>query len=128
MFSLCKIMVILAILSGTCLPTYASAPSAQQPTLKEQAQELSIYYHTDFKTINKVIICESNWDSASTGDHGKANGISQFHKDTFIEWSKQMGETLDYNSSYDQLKVMNWAFSKGNSYRRAWTCYNKLIK
>ncbi len=97
-------------------------------TPKELAQQFARQYNVSFEEINKVIICESGWDKNSTGDHGLANGLAQFHEETFNRWSKQMGEDLDYKTNYGQLKLMSWAFSKGKNYKRAWSCWSKIYE
>jgi soluble lytic murein transglycosylase-like protein len=82
------------------------------------------------QVLHKVISCESgynhkavNWSDShklSQGSHGAA----QFSKETFAQFSKQMG--AEYSDPYhpDQaLDVAAWAISKG--YGRHWTCYRK---
>ena len=111
----------------TLQPIYATAPTRgiEQFT----PRELVAYYAEQFQVsqneMEKTITCESSWSSTDVGDHGLANGIAQFHKSTFDMWARQKGETLDYTSTHDQIKLMAWAFSKGESYKHAWTCWTK---
>ncbi len=82
-------------------------------------------YGSSYNDLKKVANCESGMqEKPKPGDHGLANGIMQFHEDTFKGMSKEMGESLSYESAHDQIKVAAWAFSKG--YGNQWTTYVAL--
>ena len=82
-------------------------------------------YKVSPKTIRRVLKAESqlNCNPKGHNDGGLARGIAQFHEQTFDTFSKELGEKLDYNSCSDQIKLMAFAFSKGERYRRHWTTY-----
>lgn len=71
-----------------------------------------------------VAWCESTHRPYAVGDGGRAVGIMQFHRPTFDMYSKQMGEELNYESSYDQIKVADYMWNKG--LQRHWTCWGKV--
>lgn len=84
-------------------------------------------YGVDVDVLSRVIMCESGFRHDGVfGDSGKAYGIAQFHKPTFEMWNKERGVDLDYYNLEDQLDLMAWAFSKGELYKKHWTCYSKL--
>lgn len=68
--------------------------------------------------------CESNLRGNVFGDSGKAYGTYQFHKPTFKEFSKRMGEQLDYYNTEDNIKLAMWALSNKKEYH--WSCYDKV--
>lgn len=92
-------------------------------TVKQALAKFTKKFGSDYQLVSSVVSCESNFDPKTIGDNGLALNIAQFHRDTFISMSKELGEQLDYNSSYDQAKLISWAFSKGESYKRQWTTY-----
>lgn len=126
-----KIFITLAIIIACLIPANLIALDGDGNTppkvlnAKVLALQFANAYHVSYKEMAKTIECESDWDNRSTGDHGLANGLTQFHEDTFNRWAKEKGEVLDYHSDYDQLKLMAWAFSKG--YQRSWTCHTKFF-
>lgn len=74
--------------------------------------------------ITKVAWCESMYDYDIKGDGGAAHGILQFHRPTFDMYAKKMGEELNYESSYDQIKVANYMWEKNQQHQ--WTCFGKV--
>jgi hypothetical protein len=70
--------------------------------------------------LKKVAYCESRYNPQAVGDHGLAKGILQFHQGTFNTYSNQIGEQLQYESTYDQIKVANYMWNKGQAHQ--WTC------
>ena len=74
----------------------------------------------------KVAICESSLNPKAfnkTDGIGGSYGVFQFQKSTFLRYSKQLNEELDYYSTYDQAKVAAYMFSLGQ--QRQWSCYQK---
>lgn len=117
-----SLLVILFL--GYCTPTNAEAPSpllAEMP-ITTLISHFSVVYGASTDELTKVMKCESNFNPKAVGDGGKARNVYQYHKPTFDAFSKDFGEQLDYNSYYDQIKLTAWAFSKGKSYKRHWTC------
>lgn len=122
------------VLQGLLLSTLALANIssteiyiAEKPqTVPEMIQEIAPQFGQDSDLISRIAYCESKFrDVIHDGGHGK--GVTGIHKKTFdywlIQYEKETGETLHYDSSYDQIKMMAWAFSKGESYREQWTTY-----
>jgi hypothetical protein len=95
-------------------------------TIKEMIEEVAPMFGQDPKLISKIAWCESKHKSV-VHDNGHGKGVTGFHKATFARYlkryQKEGGEWLDYDSSYDQLKLMSYAFSKGESARREWSTY-----
>lgn len=79
-------------------------------------------YGSDYNEMSKVIQCESNWRPNVYGDGGLAYSYAQFHKPTFEMWAKELNKDLSYSNPDDHLELMAYAFSKGNSYKRHWSC------
>jgi len=100
--------------------------SVQEYSVQELAKYFADYYGADYKEFYSTGWCESGWNPEAQGDEKRANNVLQIHEPTFNQWAKEMGEELDYNSTYDHIKVGAWAFSQGESYRRAWTAYRAL--
>lgn len=120
--------IVLTLGFGIGKPSIAFSPTAPPPTLQQTAQMYASQYDVSFPLMNCVITAESKWNPLAVGDHGLANNIVQFHKATFDRWSGEMGESLNYNSSSDQLLVMSYAFSKGKSYEDAWSTFSTCEK
>lgn len=127
-----KIMVFLTVFLSilSVKPTLAASPTRTiyQYSPRELVAYFAQEYNSSVSEMDATITCESNWDPKSTGDHNLANGISQFHQATFNSWSKEMGETLNYNSTFDQIKVMAWAYAQGESFKENWSCYTMIYK
>jgi len=60
-------------------------------------------------------------------DGGNAYGVYQYHKPTFIRFSKMMGEELDYYSYYDQIKLTAWIFANKPELKSHWTTSKYLV-
>jgi len=95
-------------------------------TIPQIIEEVAPMFDQDPELISKIAYCESKFKNV-VHDGGHGRGVTGIHKKTFDLWlvryKKETNETLDYNSSYGQLKMMSWAFSKGNSYRNQWSTY-----
>lgn len=107
------------------MPTINVAPLS----VWELASISAIQFGQDPKLINKIVQCESGGKVASH-DGGRGVNVTGIHDKTFNYWlpkyEKDTGETLDITSTYDQLKMLSWAFSKGEDYRRHWTSYRSI--
>lgn len=125
---------IISIIIGLCfiaLGLLVKISNAEAPerllseySSKELVEYFSTLYGANTSQLEAVIMCESGWRPTVYGDGGHAYGLLQFHKPTFDMWAKQIGEPMDYYSSFDQIKMGAWAFSKG--YTSHWTCFSKL--
>lgn len=106
------------------LPLKRSKAEAPELPLKEQSIENVVTYFAkengvDHELLLKVMECESHGNPNTVGDGGRSRGIFQIQKPTWDRFTKGMGETLDYTSSFDQAKVAAWAFANGHG--NEWT-------
>ena len=96
----------------------------EETTIAELTEKIAPAFNQDPKLIEKIIYCESGGTKQSH-DGGRAFNITGIHDATFNGWlkeyKKEYHETLNKDSSYDQIKMMSWAFSKG--YANQWTTY-----
>ena len=92
--------------------------------LEKQVELFTLVYGGDVELNKKVIGCESSWNVQAKGDGHSSKGIAQFQLESFNRMSKAFGEKLDYNSSYDQLKLFTWAMNNG--YAKEWTAYRAV--
>lgn len=101
-------------------------PTKDDLTVKEMIQEIAPMFGQDPGLVSKISFCESH-HQVVVHDGGYGKGVTGIHRKTFDGWlplyEKERHETLNYNSTYDQIKMMSWAFSKGDSYRNQWTTY-----
>ena len=113
----------------------------EEPTIAELTEKIAPAFNQDPKLIEKIIYCESG-GKIQSHDGGRGFNITGIHDATFNGWlkeyEKEYHETLNKDSSYDQIKMMSWAFSKG--YSNQWTTmvayknggeytfYSKLLK
>jgi len=108
--------------------SFAEAPQKgfNDYTVIELIDYIAPQFEQDPNLISKISYCES-WHKIVKHDGGRGVNITGIHDSTFNGWlpeyEKEVGETLDIKSSFDQLKMMSWAFSKGESYRDDWTTY-----
>ncbi len=114
--------------------TYAEAPLPVKPpvldidrvmTVPEVIHEMSTTYGVNEKMLSEIIFCESSFQQGVSHDGGQGVGVTGFHRDTFNGWSRRFGLDLNYNSTYDQVKLMAIAFTKGEEYRDDWTSYRR---
>ena len=108
--------------------TQKSTQEVVQDIIKEKSEK----YNLNYSMMSKVIFCESGFQTNANHDGGRGKGVTGFHRATFNTWMaryfKETNQTLNYDSAYDQIELMSWAFTKGESYRDDWTSYNKLIR
>jgi len=113
---------------------------APEPVVKtdwtvQEVKDLVDYYAdkngVSRQLLHKVVKCESqyNYKAVNMRDSHRlsqgSHGVGQFSKETFIGFSKQMGQEY-YNDPYNPeqaLDVMSWAIKNG--YGNHWTCYRK---
>lgn len=108
-----------------------SRAKAEAPVLPLEKQPIeSIVVHfsnengVDPDLMLAVMRCESNGKQSTVGDGGRSRGIFQIQKPTWDRFTKEMGETLDYNSPFDQARVATWAFANGK--QNEWTTYRSI--
>ena len=102
---------------------------AQAPlTIEEKIEFWATQYGVDPQKSLAVAKCESGLNPEAVGDHGKAYGLYQFWEGTFNKFASELGEKMDYHNPDDQIKLANWAFSKGYGLIH-WTCWDgKVVK
>lgn len=114
----------MSIAFGQPIKEQVVIPEPIHLTQSEVIQKYSNIYAVSAETLTKVMMCESNLDNSKIGDNGLAIGIAQFHQPTFDNFSKQLGEDLDIKNEEHQIKLMAYAFSKGDA--NHWTAYRAL--
>lgn len=109
-----KILVFALIISLYASSTKVIADPIEIVNLpvNEQISYFSELYGADVSLVRKVIECESGFDNSNIGDSGLSRGIFQFQRSTFNRMEKLLGEDLNYESQYDQLKLGIYAMSK----------------
>lgn len=116
--------------------TKAMAPiEVKQPCGERSYDEMVVCAATQFnqspELISKITWCESH-HKVKSHDNGRGFNVTGIHNKTFDGWlpmyEKEVGETLNKDSTYDQLKLMSWAFSKGPEYRNQWSTYVAYTK
>lgn len=139
--SILKILVAVTLAIIILTPLHSSGEAKDESEVPERhiVQEKPVYqtvdeiikdvapkFGQDPKLISKISYCESKHKVVSH-DGGRAVNVTGIHNTTFDLWlkkyEKEQGETLDKESTYDQIKMMSWAFSQGDKYRNQWTTY-----
>lgn len=127
-----KILIVLGItyLVFKLPVSYAQAPAIpfSEWTAEQKVEFFADKYNANVNEMKTVIKCESGWRPKVYGDGGKAYSYAQFHKPTFTAWAKEINKDLSYENPDDHLELMAYAFSKGSSYKKHWSCYTKLYK
>lgn len=92
--------------------------------LDKMILDIAPIFNQNPSLIKKIVYCESS-GKISSHDGGRGTNITGIHDTTFDYWLpkyiEQNGETLNKDSTYDQIKMMSWAFSQGYAYK--WTTY-----
>jgi hypothetical protein len=102
----------------------------QDAPISVQIDHFAKLYGVDGSIVSKVIECESEGrhyaeNGMIQGDGGLSMGIAQFQKSTFERMEKKLGEDLNYESSFDQIKLLSFAISQG--WGREWTAYRAIM-
>lgn len=104
--------------------TIIIAEEVPEPTVPELIAKIAPTFGQDPQIIQKIIYCESGGEIKSH-DGGRGTNITGIHNTTFNYWlpkyEASQKETLNIDSTYDQIKMMSWAFSQG--YANQWTTY-----
>jgi len=120
-------MVFVALVSLTTVT--AQAPDIERKPFPNDVKGMITYfaeeYGADEEELHVVAFCESGYKPHAVGDGGRARNIFQYHKPTFQRYAKLMGETLNYDSAYDQAKLTAWIFKNYPQEKDAWTCWTK---
>ena len=102
----------------------AVRPLTEKETLQLYLYEQVGYDYKEYSIIKKVIQRESEWNPNAIGDSGLAKNIAQFHEGTFESFCEKSGIDGDYESPYDQIRLMVWAFN--NSLEHHWSAWKSL--
>lgn len=119
--------VLLFSLLGFPSKDYAEELSInpQLLTIEQQIVYFSTLYGADSNIVLKVMECESGGNHQVTGDGGRSNGIFQFQRSTFNRMEKILGEDLNYDSQFDQVKLASFALSKPEL-AREWSSFRSI--
>jgi hypothetical protein len=125
-----KILVI-ASLSVLLVLSFIIRAKAYAPELelKDQPIENIVTYFAEVNGLDPklalaVMRCESGGIQSTVGDKGHSHGIFQYFTDTWERHSKELGETLDINSPFDQAKLATFAIAHGHG--NEWTTYTAI--
>lgn len=94
-------------------------------TSEQQIAYFSQLYGGDADMITRMMMCESGGKHSAVGDGYRSHGIFQFQQPSFERMEEAFGEDLNYQSSFDQIKLATWAISNG--YGREWTSYRAIM-
>lgn len=116
--------------TGTIVAEEIKTPEKgkNEPSDKEIVQTMARRYGISPKMLDELIMCESSYNKNARHDGGRGAGLTGFHRTTFNAWEKKIGEDLNYNSSYDQIKLMSWAISQGSEYADDWSSWRRYQK
>ena len=120
--------LIIVLLLGIVLSFVPSSSikyvRAEESTTEEIIIVQARYYGVSAVDMLRVAKCESDLLQTKNGVivKGQAGelGIFQYMPSTFKWFSQMLGEELNINSKYDQIRLTAFAFSKG--LQRHWTC------
>jgi hypothetical protein len=100
------------------------------PTTTERLKlALSYYcrkYGTDYKKIDRIVFCESSWDTNAQNKNSTASGLGQFLNGTWKYFNEKRELNLDKNNPYDQLEMMTWIISQNgiSHWNESKSCWN----
>lgn len=90
-----------------------------------QIEHFANLYGADVSVVKAVVRCESGGDHKSKGDSGFSKGIAQFQKSTFYRMAKLKGEDLNYESQFDQIKLLSYAMANPDL-AREWSTFRAI--
>ena len=95
-------------------------------SIPELVEYLAPKYGCNASEVKRIVFLESSNNPNAVHDGGLGKGATGFHKKTFEGWAKQFNMELNYESNFDQLKLMCIAFTKGDSYKDDWTTWTRF--
>lgn len=121
-----------SVLAESEVPETAQVPVVSEPEVKaikvmtqdETIDHYASLYGANATELRKVMRCESGGRQSAVGDGGLAIGVYQYHRATFTNLSKKLGEQLNIDSEHDQIKLTAWAFANGHG--NNWTAYRAI--
>ncbi len=120
---LCVIVPLVALAKP--LETKEVQINPQDLSVTEQVIYFSNLYGGDSEITLKVMECESGGNHQVIGDGGRSKGIFQFQLSTFNRMEKILGEDLNYDSQFDQVKLASFALSQPKL-ANEWTAYRSI--
>lgn len=125
------VSILITQIEGRTEPESSNTePIIEQPnnnnlSVKQILEEVPKKYNINPVIIQKVAYCESthnpkaiNYNDGGKGKHSV--GIMQFQSATFYYWEKKLGEDLNIDSTYDQVKLASYMVSQGQIHQ--WSC------
>ncbi len=97
-------------------------------TIPEMIEYLAPQYNQNVNMMKEIIFCESSNRTDVPHDGGLGKGVTGYHKSTFLEHEETFGMDLNYESSFDQIKLMMIAFQSGERKRNLWSSYKRYAK
>lgn len=123
-----KTIIVVCVLSLSLLG-FSTKGDAEPQIILSPKEYISLYalkYGASEKELLSVAKCESSLVKSARGDGGKSIGIFQYKKNTFNQFSKLLGEQLDFYSYHDQAKLTAFVFAEYPKLKSHWTCWKKL--
>lgn len=116
-------MALLLIISAKV--TIAESPiyEHKEKTPEELITYYANMYGADVDELLKVAQCESKMGKDNIGDSGNAIGLYQYWNDTWLRFSKLLGEDLDINNMNDQARLTAYIFANHPELKTHWTSY-----
>lgn len=123
-------MVLVCIVVITLFSTHKKPEIIETQKVPTDVKGMIVYYSEQYGAslplLDKMADCESDFNPLAKGDGGKAHNVYQYHYARFIEDAKLMGETLDYNSAHDNIKLAVWISVHYPERMQAWTSYRAI--
>lgn len=118
------ILLVIVILFFPVNKTHYVRAETPEESVENTIKYFASKFALDENLALTVAKCESDLKNTTRGDKGLARGIYQYHREAFDRHSQLFGEKLDYNSSYDQIKLATWALANGKG--NEWTAYRAI--
>ncbi len=101
-----------------------------EQSYSEQISYFANIYGADSSLVKRVVDNESGGKhNVKCGDGGRSCGIAQIQiptwKDLEQKYNLEFAEDLNYNSQFDQLKIITWGIARG--YGNKWTAYRCIM-
>lgn len=99
-------------------------------TLKEQITAYVIYwadiYGLNHKQVDKLITCESNYDTDILGDKNKALGLFQWWEKSWDFYNKKYKTDLDRENWQHQIQMSAHVLAEKDGWKNWTNCWNFL--
>ena len=123
------------LLNGRIWKEFVLIPKARAKelnlTLKEQIIAYVGYwagvYGLNAKDIDKLIVCESNYDTDILGDKGQALGLFQWWDKSWNYYNKKFKTNLDRNNWRHQVEMSSHVLATENGWKNWLWCYQNAV-